>query len=196
MMATHKATFAGLLGALTLALMAGLPTAAHAYWGQSCSYADSLPCVDSGNDSEESVQASLMAVFDYFVDVVKIDKADGTPSPWDKTVNGSKGLSVTGTSFNDDWEGTQGYFNYSGPSDIAYVTIKAGNSYVIYSYAELVKNGVNTWSTKLLNGKGLSHLTIWKVVQNHVPEPAPIGLMLMGITYLAWRRSRKTRALA
>lgn len=201
-MATHKTAFAGLLGALAFVLMAGLPTSAMAYYSPydgvpNCDYSNYLPCVDYGvNDDETSVEAALLDVFGYFVDVMKIDKADGTPRPGNSTVYGSNGLSVKGTIFNGDNEGIYGTFKYTGSSDIAYVTIKAGNSYVIYDYAELVKDGVNNWSTKLLNWKGLSHLTIWKVVDNHIPEPAPLGLMLMGITYLAWRRGRKARTLA
>jgi hypothetical protein len=176
---------------LALLFLVALPSSAHAAFAPSCLYeATDLPCFAEDNDNETSVESSLWAVFGEFIDVMFVDKADDMPTESNPTVNGSNGLSVTADTFKDG-EGISGSFSYDGPYEIAYVTVKAGTGYVLYDYAELVQDGVNTWTTELLGSKGLSHLSIWAVAK--ASEPGTLGLFLMGVTFLAWRRGRRAK---
>lgn len=190
-MAKHHSILSGILGAVAIMFMVSAP--AHAFLAE-CTDAAGLPCIVNGdNDWESSVEDALYDVYGYAIDVMRIDKAEA--NSW----TGSNGLTV---SFDSNSGGTSGTWTYTGPEDIAFITIKAGNRYALYSASDLIDNVTSNyvtghWTTYMLTNKfgcpqALSHLSIWKVVDNHqVPEPLPLGLILLGLVLVAWQYSRR-----
>ena len=67
------------------------------------------------------------------------------------------------------------------------VTPKAGNGYALY----IADGTCGLWDTSELEGKGISHLSFYKIT-GVIPEPA--SLALMGLGGLALLRRRRRRA--
>lgn len=143
---------------------------------------------------------------------------DKSPGP-DKslTVDSAAGADLTlvkvgsnNSADKDDLPGTIGTFTFTMHTDkksgtwsttgdaIAYVSVKASNSFALYKYTPAALSGL--WSTNGIVTNGgrqpkLSHLTFWTVDGgNEVPEPLSLTLIGAGLTVLGLtRRQRKNK---
>ncbi len=82
---------------------------------------------------------------------------------------------------------------------VAYMTVKASNSYALYKYNPLASSGL--WSTiDLSNGGGnqpaISHISFWGVKVTDIPEPGLIILFFLTLTGLIWATRRRSGAVS
>ena len=158
-----------LLFSLFLSLVAG-PAAAATIQG------DFLG-VFSGNDSVAQIQEDLgLAV----IQLAKVETPDLS----------SGGLSVSELVFKEEGEPISGLWNYEGEDLVDIIVVKAGNEYAVYAYTDENTGGMRnmgSWNTEALDGKGMSHITAYRLVEV-VPEPG-IALLL-GAAGFAFRKRR------
>lgn len=78
---------------------------------------------------------------------------------------------------------------------VDFITIKAGDGFVVYNVNSpeyISEYGSNGWSTALLGGKEVSHISFWGKNNSAVPVPAAVWLFGSGIVGLVGVR-RKIR---
>jgi hypothetical protein len=133
-----------------------------------------------GNDSEDSI------LLDLGVETVRLGRVE----PPDTT---SDGLSILVLTTKDGDEPISGEWNCVGPSAVDLIVVKAGSTYGVYRYDDVIGDATSShglWDTSQLHNKELSHLTAYRVV----PEPATAVLLGMGTALLcsgsAFRKKR------
>lgn len=137
-----------------------------------------------GGDPEAAVEAAILGATGLAVDISLYGKSDVNPSLF--ALTGAPGQSGTWDVLDDT-------------IDIAYITVKAANSFALYAVGG-ANSGV--WSTLgILNNGGnqpnLSHISFWTAGDvSDVPVPAALPLFLAGLGAMgfAGRRESKKRA--
>lgn len=135
-----------------------------------------------GGDSESAVELQIALAVGKLVELtLAADINNGSGSQNGivaSTSNGGKTIS---------WEVTGDAFQ------VAFVTIKAANSFILYQIPGGAFGGQFTTQGILTNGgqqPGVSHIRFWFADQS-IPEPAAIGLFGLGLLGLGVARRRK-----
>lgn len=145
---------------------------------------DGLYSNAGGGDPEAKVEEAILGATGSAVDITLYGKSDDNPSLFNLT--GVSPAAQSGT-----WDIVDDLVN------IAYVTVKAANSFALYS----VSGNSGTWSTAgiLNNGNNqpvVSHISFWLAGNVEPPKPptatpTPGTLLLVGASLLGmryWRR--------
>lgn len=218
-MVTKTSMITRVLSALALVTAFGVTAPAHAALDY-CWNSPALPCAIGGTDSKARVESALQAILGQVTEVMMIDSLqsnyfwNGQGDDTLITRTSGNGLTVTADTFQDATYGNNSHYNqgvggalsYNGANSnsIAYVTIGTyGDRFALYEFSELFDSNTGTyrWSTtnpnQIPGGSGtqkIKSLAIWKVLSTPppggIPEPAPLALLMVGLTFVAWRRSR------
>jgi hypothetical protein len=141
---------------------------------------DGLYDNSGGGDSEAKVEEAIFGATGMMVDISLYGKSDSNPTLF----------SFTPT---DPTSAQSGTWQVLDGTSIAYITIKAANSYALYQ----VNSSSGTFTTAgILNNGGqqpnVSHISFWTADTTPVPEPATVILMGAGLIAAgAYRRFRK-----
>jgi hypothetical protein len=133
--------------------------------------------VFAGNDSASQIQEDLGLA------VIALAKVE-TPQV------SSGGLEIFDLAFKEPGEPVSGSWAYGGEETVDIIVVKAGNQYAVYAYNDELTGGMpnmGLWNTEFLDGKGMSHITAYRLVEV-VPEPGVA--LLLGAAALAFARRR------
>lgn len=152
---------------------------------------DGLYASSGGGDSEARVEQAIMMATGELVDLLLYRESGSGNS------SGS-GIQVWmengGKQFTWAFEQSLIAQIQAGTVDIAYLTIKASNSYAVYEIPTGVYAGRYSTEGLLTNGSqqpSVSHIRFWKELDyNTVPEPAVFALFGLGILAIGLRRRR------
>ena len=142
----------------------------------------------TGNDDATAVSAALG------IDATLLGKVDDPPG-----FDGTFTIDVTEWDVNDPLAGT---WQWQGITPANLLTLKANGGWAAYcllppcdeyNFDSITQSG--TWDTRLdLDGKGLSHASVWSVDCVHAPEPSTLklvgaGMIAIGVLmmYASWR---------
>ena len=147
----------------------------------SCALNSGLSCIvngpdygsgNSGNDKEESVEAALAdALGIASLDLTLLGKSD---AGYGSAASGKSG-------------------SWSTPDAVAYFTVKAANSYIIYDGFDATSG---SWSTMGILNKGgqqpdVSHISYWTTGIATAPLPAAAWMLIAAVGGLVAMRRRK-----
>ncbi len=140
-----------------------------------------------GGDPVAAVEEQIFLATGTHVDLTQYGKSDSNAALFSFTPasGGSLDGSKSGT-----WQVLDG-------TDIAYITIKAANSFALYQF-DPTSTGFYTTAGMLNNGgqqPGVSHISFWTAQRQQVPEPAALVLFAFGLAVLGaasiYRRQRQ-----
>jgi len=174
---------------LFIAIVAGLAGTASAGrikepWSfpvLSAGYTSGWSGVYSGNDTGDKGITSINSLV--------VDKDIELLGKIDYPANKDGGLSVT---YNNNH--TAGTWSASPGFIVQFITIKAGNQFVVYdvnSPTYKSQFGANEWSTAALGNKGVSHISFWGKMGAPVPAPSAVWLLGTGLIGLIGVRRKK-----
>lgn len=139
-----------------------------------------------GGDPEAAIEAAILGATGVAVNISLYDKSDGNPLLFEFTPN-------SGTSLEDSFSGL---WKILDGTEIAYITVKAANSFALYEIDPESDTGTYT-TLGILNNGGqqpkVSHISFWTVPGNEVPVPGLFSLLgagLIGLGIAARRRQR------
>lgn len=152
---------------------------------------DGLYGSSGGGDSEARVEQAIMMATGDLVDLL-LYRESGSGS------SSGSGIQVwienSGKQFTWAFEQSLIAQIQAGSIDIAYLTIKASNSYAVYEIPTGVYSGRYSTEGLLTNGgqqPSVSHIRFWKAVDYaSVPEPALFAIFGLGVLALGIRRRR------
>ena len=143
----------------------------------------------TGNDDATAVSAALG------IDATLLGKVDDPPG-FDGT------FTIDVTEWKDGTDPLAGTWQWQGITPANLLTLKANGGWAAYcllppcdeyNFDSITQSG--TWDTRLdLDGKGLSHASVWSVDCVHAPEPSTLklvgaGMIAIGVLmmYASWR---------
>lgn len=167
-------------------------------WTSNPSGGDGVYSNSGGGDSEDAVEQSIVYATGKIVELTELGKDDRGNNEDKGSISVSSNIIPGGGKILFDYSNDGTSFSWlveNNAFQVAYITIKAANSYLLYEIPTGVFGGTFS-SANLRSSSGnlnpqISHIKFWFTEYTSVPEPAALGLFGLGSAGLLLARRRR-----